>query len=99
MQWEWQWIRTDSHHWCSHRKLLEGEETHFSSGVTFSSTPSITYGYQSRSAFTSPRNPKKEKEEEGHSKSKAGDKREETTAETTVNKKAEKSDNIDVNLN
>ncbi len=67
--------------------------------MTFSSTPSITYGYQSRSAFTSPRNPKKEKEEEGHGKSKAGDKREENTAEIAVIKKAEKSDDIDVNSN
>uniref|UniRef100_A0A672KDE6 Low molecular weight neuronal intermediate filament-like n=1 Tax=Sinocyclocheilus grahami TaxID=75366 RepID=A0A672KDE6_SINGR len=82
---------------AAYRKLLEGEETHFSSGVTFSSTPSITYGYQSRSAFTSTRNPKKEKEEEGHGKSKAGAKREENPEETAVIKKAEKSDTVDVN--
>ncbi|KAL0178044.1 hypothetical protein M9458_026938 [Cirrhinus mrigala] len=84
---------------AAYRKLLEGEETHFSSGVAFSSTPSITYGYQSRSAFTSTRNPKKEKEEEGHGKSKAGAKREENPEETAVTKKAEKSDAVDVNSN
>ncbi|XP_073691051.1 internexin neuronal intermediate filament protein, alpha a [Garra rufa] len=84
---------------AAYRKLLEGEETHFSSGVAFSSTPSISYGYQSRSAFTSTRNPKKEKEEEGHSKSKVVAKREENTEEPAVIKKAEKSDPVDVNSN
>lgn len=67
--------------------------------MTFSSTPSISYGYQSRSAFTSTRNPKKEKEEEGHAKSKAAAKREENTEESVVIKKAEKSDAVDVNSN
>ncbi|XP_051946443.1 alpha-internexin-like [Xyrauchen texanus] len=82
---------------AAYRKLLEGEETHFSSGVTFSSTPSISYGYQSRPTFTSTRNPKKEKEEEGQTKSKAAAKRDENIEETTAKKAAEKSDVVDVN--
>nr|XP_055025819.1 internexin neuronal intermediate filament protein, alpha a [Misgurnus anguillicaudatus] len=80
---------------AAYRKLLEGEETHFSSGVTFPSTPSISYGYQSHSTFTSTRNPKKEKEEEAQPKSKAAIKRDENIEETAVIKKVEKSDNVD----
>ncbi|KAI7805431.1 internexin neuronal intermediate filament protein, alpha a [Triplophysa rosa] len=84
---------------AAYRKLLEGEETHFSSGVHFSSAPSISYGYQSHSISTSTRNPKKEKEEETQPKSKAAAKRDENTEETAVIKKTEKSDNVDVNSN
>ncbi|XP_052006898.1 alpha-internexin-like [Xyrauchen texanus] len=84
---------------AAYRKLLEGEETHFSSGLTFSSTPSISYGYQSHPAFTPTRNPKKEKEEEGQTKSKTTAKWDESIEDTTAKKKAEKSDIVDVNSN
>ncbi|KAJ8389817.1 hypothetical protein AAFF_G00112860 [Aldrovandia affinis] len=60
---------------AAYRKLLEGEETRFSTGMTFSTPsigPSLNYGYQTRVYTSSPRSTKKEeKDTEHHGKSPA----------------------------
>lgn len=87
------------------RKLLEGEETHFGTGMTYSTMnhgPSLNYAYHTRPYTSSTRNPKKEKEEESQAKSKMAAQREmfeEIIEETIVTKKVEKSDTVDVNSN
>ncbi|XP_061083876.1 internexin neuronal intermediate filament protein, alpha a [Conger conger] len=79
---------------AAYRKLLEGEETRFSSGITFpssnaSSGSSLNYSYQTRIYSGSSKGGKEEKQEEAQSKhSKAGNQRE-TNEES---KKMEKSD-------
>ncbi|KAG7463027.1 hypothetical protein MATL_G00190990 [Megalops atlanticus] len=67
---------------AAYRKLLEGEETRFSTGITFpssniSSSPGLSYGYQTRVYTSSSKGSKKEeKEEEPKGKpSKAGNQR------------------------
>ncbi|XP_030628866.1 internexin neuronal intermediate filament protein, alpha a [Chanos chanos] len=88
---------------AAYRKLLEGEETHFSSGMTFSGpshAPSLNYGQPLRSYTGSSRNPKKEKDEEVQAKSKVAAQREtfeEIIEETILTKKVEKNDASDVN--
>ncbi|XP_076141157.1 internexin neuronal intermediate filament protein, alpha a [Alosa pseudoharengus] len=90
----------------AYRKLLEGEETHFGTGMMYpipNHVPSQSYGYQTRTYTSSNRNPKREKEEESQGKSKmAAQQREmfeEIIEETIVTKKVEKSDLVDLNSN
>ncbi|XP_036387696.1 internexin neuronal intermediate filament protein, alpha b [Megalops cyprinoides] len=90
---------------AAYRKLLEGEETRLSSGITFpapSSTPSLSYGYQTRVYTSSSKGGKKdEKDNEIQVKSTKGSTQRETfeeiIEETIVStKKVEKNESGDV---
>ncbi|XP_018606462.2 alpha-internexin-like [Scleropages formosus] len=85
---------------AAYRKLLEGEETRISSGMTFSTpnpSPSLNYGYQTRVYTSTSKSAKKEeKEEEPQGKSnKVATQREmfeEIIEETISTKKVEKNE-------
>lgn len=85
------------------RKLLEGEETRFGTGMMYTTPnhgPSLNYGYQTRTHASSTK--KKEKEEESQGKSKMAAQREmfeEIIEETIVTKKVDKSDVVEENSN
>ncbi|XP_062375939.1 internexin neuronal intermediate filament protein, alpha a [Sardina pilchardus] len=89
----------------AYRKLLESEETHFGTGMTYpipNHVPGMNYGYHTRTYAGSTRNPKREKEEECQGKSKMAAQREmfeEIIEETIVTKKVENSDLVDSNSN
>ncbi|XP_028843895.1 internexin neuronal intermediate filament protein, alpha a [Denticeps clupeoides] len=86
---------------AAYRKLLEGEETHFNTGVAYSNhAPSPNYGHQARAHPAPSRSSKKDKDEEAHAKSKVAaqcETFEEIIEETIVTKKKEKSDAAHVN--
>ncbi|XP_048843654.1 alpha-internexin-like [Brienomyrus brachyistius] len=88
---------------AAYRKLLEGEETRISSGISFAvPSPSLSYGYQTRIyTGTSKVGKKEEKEEEPQAKaSKTSVQRdtfEEIVEETTSTKKVEKNESISIN--
>ncbi|KAL2083453.1 hypothetical protein ACEWY4_021226 [Coilia grayii] len=90
---------------AAYRKLLEGEETHFGTGMTYlvpNQGHSPNFGYHIRAHPSSPRNPKKEKEEESQAKSKTAAQREtfeEILEEAIVTNKVDKSDMANVNSN
>ncbi|KAM4614956.1 internexin neuronal intermediate filament protein, alpha a [Polymixia lowei] len=74
---------------AAYRKLLEGEETHFSSGMLFgAANHSVSYSYQPRPSSGSSRSSRKEKEAT----------RKESFKEITE-EKVEKSDEADINSN
>ncbi|KAJ8360134.1 hypothetical protein SKAU_G00166590 [Synaphobranchus kaupii] len=78
---------------AAYRKLLEGEETRFSTGMTFpisNPSPSLNYSYQTRTYISSSKGGKKEeKEEESQGKHSRGGNQRETSDES---KKMEKND-------
>lgn len=83
---------------AAYRKLLEGEETHFGTGTSFLSPNMggslLNYGYSSRSYASAGRNSKKDKDEDGGSRSRPASSREmiEEIIEETIVIKNEQDD-------